>query len=323
VKRRTFVISGGALAALFACHAYSQGAGLPQRIGFLSLKSDSSLLGEFQTTMKSLGYVEGRDILIDVRSAEDRVERLPALAAELLVLKPTVIVTQGSPAVTACQKATSAVPIVFASAADPVGQGFVQSLRRPGGNITGVAWNAEASQKIYEVVKAALPATTRIATLVNTQNPAQRTYLADVPIMSTALGFQSILVHATKEAELQSAFEHAVKAKAQAVVVPPLAPFVSLRGRIVDLQNRYRMPTFHTMREMVQAGGVASYHFPMEENFRRAAALVDKILKGGSPAEIPVELPTKYEITVNLKAANALGIAVPQSLLVRANEVIE
>jgi putative ABC transport system substrate-binding protein len=246
-----------------------------------------------------------------------------ALVAELLSLNPAVIVTNGSPGVVACQQATSTVPIVFATAGDVVGQGFVQSLRRPGGNITGVAFNEDINKKIYEVVRDILPTASRIAMLVNIKNPAQKHHLDDVPIMSKALRFQSILVHATKEEELESAFEHAVKVKAQALVVATLASFTALRERIVELQKKYRIPTFSGSREAVQAGGVASYSFPREENYRRAAALVDKILKGANPAEIPVELPTKYEVAVNLKAAKALGITVPPAFLVRANWVID
>lgn len=325
-NRRKLLVALGASALTAPLSSFAQQQGKVRRIGFHSSgspKSHGYLLEEFRTALKSLGYVEGRDMVIDVRWAEDRIERLPALVAELLSLKPAVIVTHGSAGVVACQKATSTVPIVFASAGDPVGQGFIQSFRRPGGNITGVAFNEEINKKIYEVVKGVLPAATRIATLVNIKNPAQKHHLDDVPVMSKALGFQSILVHATKAEELESAFEHAVKAKAHAVVVAAVAPFIGLRERIVELQNKYRMPTFHGNREAVQAGGVASYSFPSEENYRRAAALVDKILKGGNPAEIPVELPMKYEIAVNLKAAKVLGIAVPPSFLVRANLVIE
>ncbi|MEI6720064.1 MAG: ABC transporter substrate-binding protein [Betaproteobacteria bacterium] len=324
--RRKLVLAfgAGALAAPFG--SFAQPPVKIRRIGFHSAstpKAYDHLLKEFRMGLASLGYVEGRDIVIDVRWAENQIERLPALAAELLALGPAVIVTHGSAGVVACQKATSTVPIVFASAGDPVGQGFVQSYRRPGGNITGVAFNEEINKKLYEVVKGVLPAATRIATLVNIKNPAQKHHLDDVKMLSKALHFQSILVHATKEEELESAFKHAVKAKAHAVVVGPLAPFTGLRDQIAELQNKYRVPTFHGIREAVQAGGIASYSFPFEENFRRAAGQVDKILKGVSPAEIPVELPTKYEIAVNLKAAKALDITVPPSFLLRANLVIE
>ncbi len=326
MNRRTFLVAFTALATRFARRAQAQGGTAPRRIGMLMHGSPDAynhLVEEFRTALKSLGYVEARDIVLDIRWAENRIERLPELAADLLSLKPAVIVTHGSPGVAACQKATTTVPIVFAAAGDPVRQGFVQSYRHPGGNITGVAFNEEINKKIYEVVKEILPHASRIATLVNVKNQAQRHHLEDVPEMAKALRFQSILVHATQEEELDAAFRQAVQSRANAMVVAALAPFTGLRSRIVELQNEYRMPTFHGIREAVEAGGVASYSFPHEENFRRAAAIVDKILKGQSPAEIPVEIPTHYEIAVNLKAAKTLGLTIPQSLLVRADEVIQ
>ncbi|MBL8376553.1 MAG: ABC transporter substrate-binding protein [Burkholderiales bacterium] len=325
-SRRKLALAFGAGALAVPIWSFAQQPVNIRRIGFLSSSTPRAydhLLKEFRMGLTSLGYAEGRDIVIDVRWAENQIERLPALAAELLALGPTVIVTHGSPGVAASQNATSTVPIVFASAGDPVGQGFLQSYRRPGGNITGVAFNEEINKKLYEVVKGVLPAATRIATLVNPKNPAQKHHLDDLQMLSKALHFQSILVHATKEEEIETAFKQAVAAKAQAVVVPPLAPFIGLRDHVAELQNKYRVPTFHGMREVVQAGGIASYSFPFEENFRRAAAQVDKILKGMSPAEIPVELPMKYEIAVNLKAAKALNITVPTTFLLRAHLVIE
>jgi putative ABC transport system substrate-binding protein len=326
MNRRTFIATSAVLVTLLAGRVHAQGDTAPRHIGIHSYGTPAAfnhLVEEFRTTLKSLGYVEGRDIVLDIRWAENRIERLPELAAELLALKPAVLVTYTSPGVAACQKATTTVPIVFAAAGDTVRQGFVQSIRRPGGNITGVVFNDEITKKLYEVVKEVLPHASHIATLVNVKNQAQQHHMEDLPEMAKALHFQSILVHATQEAELEAAFKQAVQARAQAMVVSTIAPFTGLRSRIVELQNAYRMPTFHGMREAVQAGGIASYSFPFEENFRRAAAIVDKILKGQSPAEIPVEIPTHYEIAVNLKAAKALGIAVPPSFLLRANEVIE
>jgi putative ABC transport system substrate-binding protein len=326
MNRRTFITTSTTLAVLLACRAHAQGSTAPRHIGMHLHGTPAAynhLVEEFRTTLKALGYVEGRDIVLDLRWAEDRIERLPELAAELLALKPAVLVTHGSPGVAACQQATTTVPIVFWSAGDPVRQGFVQSFRRPGGNITGVAYNEEINKKIYEVVKQVLPHASRIATLVNVKNQAQQHHLDDLPEMAKALQFQSILVHATQESELDAAFKQAVQVRAQAMVVSTVAPFTGLRAPIVTLQNTYRMPTFTGLREATQAGGIASYSFPFEENARRAAAIVDKILKGKTPAEIPVEIPTHYEIAVNLRAAKALGITVPRSFLLRAHEVIE
>jgi putative ABC transport system substrate-binding protein len=326
MKRRTFVLVSGALAALTASRAWPQLKNPPRRIGILSsssAKSSGHLTDAFKASMKSLGYVDGRDVVIDVRWGDAKLERLPELAAALVALKPDVIVTSGTPGVVACRKATSTIPIVFASLGDPVGQGFIKSFSRPGGNLTGIAFNEEINKKQYEMVKEVLPKATRIATMVNTENPAQKHHLDDVPLMSKALGFESIIVHATKEAELASAFEQAIKAKADAMVVSSLAPFTALRTQIVKLQNKHRLPSFIGNEAWVPVGGLASYSFPSTENWARAAVLVDKILKGGNPAEIPVKIPTKYEVAINLRAAKALGITVPQSFLVRANKVIE
>jgi putative ABC transport system substrate-binding protein len=324
--RRQVINALGAYALVAPFDSFAQQQGHVWRIGIHASASPNSsgyLLKEFRTTLTSLGYVEGRNIVMDVRWAENRLERLPALAAELVSLNPAVIVTAGSAGVAACQKATSTVPIVFASAGDPIGQGFITSYRRPGGNITGVAFNEEINKKQYEIVKEVLPAAARIATLVNVKNPAQKHHLDDVPQVAKALSFESILVHATKEEELESAFQHAVKAKANALVIASLSPFGGLRARIVELQYKYRLPSFTGSAMWVPAGGLASYYFPSTENWRRAAVLVDKILKGGNPAEIPVEIPTKYEVAINLKTATALGITIPQSMLVRADRIIE
>lgn len=327
-KRRKLVLALGAsgFAAAITPGAMAQTAGSPRRIGILSgasMESAGHFVEAFHAALKSLGFAVGRDVVIDIRWADNKTERLPALVQDLLSYKPSVIVTHGSAGVVACQKATSTVPIVFATAGDPVGQGFIQSYRHPGGNITGIAFNEEINKKQYEIVKAALPAASRIATLVNVKNPAQKHHLEDIPLMSKALHFESFLVHATKEDELEAAFQGAVKTKAQALVISPLAPFSGLEKRLIELQFRFKLPSFTGSQDWVPAGGLASYSFPTIENWRRAAALVDKILKGGSPAEIPVEIPTKYEVAINLQTAKTLGIKVPQGILVQATRVIE
>jgi putative ABC transport system substrate-binding protein len=288
-----------------------------------SQKSSGYLFEELRTGLKALGYVEGQTIILDARWAENKLERLPALVGELLSGKVDVLVTSGSPGVMACRKATSTVPIVFVSLGDPINQGFIESYRHPGGNLTGVSWNEEINKKQYEIVKAILPKATRIATLVNVNNPAQKHHLEDLPVMSKALHFKHIIAHATNEEELEFAFLEAKKAKANAVVETGIAPFASLHMRIIELQNKYRLPTFHSNSKGVKDGGLASYSFPMEENFRRGATFVDKILKGTKPGEIPVEIPMKYEIAINLKTAKALGIRIPDTFLARVNLVIE
>ena len=325
-RRMVMALGASALTTAITPSAMAQTTGVPRRIAILSgasVESAGHFIDAFRAALKSLGYSEGRDIVIDIRWAENKLERLPALIQDLLSYKPSIVVTHGSAGVVACQKATSTVPIVFATAGDPVGQGFIQSYRHPGGNITGVAFNEEINKKQYEIVKAALPAASRIATLVNVNNPAQKHHLDDIPRMAKALHFDSILVHATKEEELEAAFQAALKAKAHALIVSPLAPFSGLEKRLIELQFKFRMPSFTGSQDWVPAGGLASYSFPTIENWRRVAALADKILKGASPAEIPVEIPTKYEVAINLQTAKTLGLKIPQGILVRATKVIE
>ena len=326
MKRRAFLSMGGALIALVASRSMAEETKAPRRIGVLLSGTPGSagkLVDEFRLQLRSFGYLEGRDVVIDVRWAESKLERLAPLAAELLSSGLAVILTSGSAAVAACQHATSTVPIVFASAGDPIGQGFVKSYSHPGGNITGVAFNEEINKKIYELVRSVLPKASRIAILVNENNPAQEHHLADVPTMARALHFEPVLVHATQEQELEAAIEQALKARAHALVVTPLAPFTGLYPRLIALQHKHRIPMFSGYSTFVPAGGLAAYYFPIEENWHRAAALVDKILKGANPADIPVERPMRYEIAINLKAAKSLGIPIPQSVLFRAGKVIE
>jgi putative ABC transport system substrate-binding protein len=326
MKRRAFVAAAGGLAASVALRAGAQGAKPLPRVSFVSHSSPKAfghLLQEFRAELRTLGYVEGRDLILDLWWAEDRLDRLPALIGEALSARPAVIVTHGSPSVAALQKGTSTVPIVFASAGDPVGQGFVKTFRRPGANITGIAFNDEITPKVFELVKMVMPGVSRIGGLMNPDNPAAKLDVGRLPSIAKALGFQHLLLNATAREGLEPAFIEAVKAKMEAIVVGPHAPLSpGLHPPLIELQFKYRLPTFYGLREGVNAGGLASYSFPLEENFRRAAALVDQILKGRSPAEIPVEIPTKYEIAINLKTAQALGIKVPDAALVRAHKVI-
>lgn len=325
MKRRAFVTAGGALAATLASRVLAQGGKPVRRVSFLSHSSPKAwghLLEEFRAGLRSLGYVEGRDVILDVWWAENRLDRIPGLIAEALASKPVVIVTHGSPNVAALQKATRTVPIVFAAAGDPVGQGFVKSYPRPGANITGIAFNDDVNLKVYELVRIVMPKVSRIATLVNPDNPAWRQYPNIVPSTAKALGFQPLMLKATTAEGLEPAFIAALKAKMQALVVSALAPFIGLHPLLVELQFKHRLPTFHTIHEATAAGGLASFSFPQEQSYRRAAALVDQILKGRSPAEIPVEIPTTYEIHINLKTAQTLGIKVPEAALLRAHKVI-
>ena len=326
MRRRAFVAAAGGLAASVALRATGQGAKPVPRVSFVSHSSPKAfghLLQEFREGLRALSYIDGRDLVLDLWWAENRLDRIPALIAEALSTRPAVIVTHGSHSVAALQKATRTVPIVFASAGDPVGQGFVESFRRPGANITGIAFNDEITLKVFELVKIVMPGVSRIGGLINPDNPASKLDVGRLPSIAKALDFQPLLLKATSEKALEPAFIEAAKAKMQALVVGPHAPLSpGLHSPLIELQFKHRLPTFYGLREGADAGGLAAYSFPLEENFRRAAALVDQILKGRSPAEIPVEIPTKYEIAINLKTAQALGIKVPEAALLRAHKVI-
>jgi putative tryptophan/tyrosine transport system substrate-binding protein len=318
MDRRTFVAAAAALP--FAAFAQSE----RPRISFVSTTSPNTyghLVEEFRLGLREHGYVEGSNLSLDLWWAHNRLERVPALVAELLTTKPAVIVTHGSFTLSALQKATT-LPIVFTSAGDPVGQGFVKTFRQPGGNITGVAFNDEINSKVYELAKIVMPQATRMATLINPDNPGKRHRLRVLPANAKALKFDSLVVNARSLEDLEPAFVEAVGARMHAMIVSSLAPFPGLRADIALLQFKYRLPAFFSMREGTEAGGLASYSFPTEESFRRAAAIVYQILKGRSPADIPVEIPTKYEIAINIKTAKALGLKVPEAALVRAHKVI-
>jgi putative ABC transport system substrate-binding protein len=326
MRRRIFIAGSGGLAVVIACGALAQGGKPLPRVSFLSHSSPKAwghLLQEFRNGLRDLGYVEGRDLILDTWWAEDRLDRIPELVAATLKSGPAVIVTHGSPNVAALQKATSTVPIVFAAAGDPVGQGFVQSYRRPGGNITGVAVNNDVNVKIVELVKIVMPSVSRVGVLINPQLKDQRGQLTDIlPSAAKPLGLQPLVLTASAKEGLEPAFTEAVRAKMQAIVVAINAPFVGLLPELVALQFKHRLPTFYGIPEGPDAGGLASYGSPQEESYRRAAALVVQILKGRSPAELPVEIPSNYEITINLKTAEKLGIKVPETALLRAQKVI-
>ena len=324
MKRRTFVGAAGGLAALAALRVAAQGA-QPPRVSIVSHSSEKAyghLLQEFRAGFRSLSYVEGRDLILDVLWAEDRIERLPSLFTAALNTKPAVIVTHGSANVAAAQKATRTVPVVFASVGDPVGQGFIKSYGRPGGNITGVAFNDDVTPKVFELAKLIMPEVSRIGSLMNPDNPASKVDGARLAEIDKKLGIQTLLLEATNRESLEPAFVAALKAKMQAIVVGSHAPLTGLHASMVELQFKHALPTLYGLREGVNAGGLAGYSFPLEENYRRAAALVVQILKGGNPAEMPVEIPTRYDIAINMKTAEAMGIKVPESVLMRAHSVI-
>src|SRR5260221_2895435 len=260
MRRRVFIGSVGGLAASLAFPATGQGVRPLPHVSFLSHSSPEewgSRLAEFRAELRALGYAEGRDVIVEVWGAENRLERLPALIAEILNSKPAVIVTHGSPNVATLQKPTSTVPIVFAAAADPVGQGFIKSYRRPGGNITGIMF-ANTDIKVLELVKIVMPGVSRIGVMLNPDLPASNSWIDILPSSGKALGLQSRVVKATSREGVGPAFIEALKAKVQALIVAPMAPFVGLHALLVELQFKHRLPTFYAVGEAADAGGLAS-----------------------------------------------------------------
>src|SRR5215831_10903617 len=317
--------------ALFAAPlaAEAQQAGKMPRIGLLSLTSPSDrppLLDAFRQSLRELGWVEGQNIVIDYRYAEGRVDRLPDLAAELVRLKVDLIVASaGTQVATAAKNATETIPIVMIFVRDPVGAGLIASLARPGANVTGTSGSAglEWVAKQLELLKETVPKIRRVAILSNPDNAYHRLAIREVNVASRSLGVQLQLLEARSPNEFDAAFAAMAKQGAEALVVVSDAIFSSHRTRLADLAARSRLPAAYGVRESVEAGGLMSYGPSILDSYRRAATYVDQILKGTKPAELPVEQPTKYELVINMKTAKALGLTIPQSVLLRADEIIE
>ena len=296
------------------------------RIGFLSAVSASSQvprLAAFRDGLRELGYVEGKNILIEWRSAEGKLERLRALAAELVGLKLDVIVSAG-PAVTRFAKdATATIPIVMTFDDDPVGNGFVGSLARPGGNITGLSSHSpEISGKQLELLWGIVPKLSRVAVLGTSTNPGNTQALRETKVATEALKVQLQYLEVQDPNHIEAAFRAASAGRADAVLVLPGAIFSSHRRQIVDLAVKSRLPAIHARPEDVEAGGLMTYGTSIPDLDRRAATYVDKILKGAKPADLPVEQPTKFEFIINLKTAKQIGLTIPPNVLARADRVI-
>jgi len=297
------------------------------RIGYLSpgfSPSRLSTLEALRQGLRDLGWVEGENLTIEYRVAEGEVERLPALAAELVHLPVEVIVAGGSAAIHAAQHATRTIPIVMATANEPVGEGFVVGVARPGGNITGMSnLAAELPGKRLEILKETVPQSTRIAVLANPANASHASDLHHVNEAARALGLSLHIVEVRRAEELESAFAAMTRAGADALMVLSDSILLSqLPGRIADLAATHRLPAIYVRRVYVDAGGLMSYGPSLPDLYRRAATYVDKILKGAKPADLPVEQPMKFELVLNLKTAQALGLTIPPTLLFQADEVI-
>jgi putative ABC transport system substrate-binding protein len=293
------------------------------RIGFLG--DVPSFIDEaFRQGLRELGYVEGQNIAIEHRAPDWKYERLPALAAELVRLKVDVIVAASPPATKAAQQATSTIPIVFTVSGDPVAEGFVASLARPGGNLTGLATiSPELVGKQLEMLKAVAPKVSRVAVLQNPDQPshARAVQLAEEP--ARAHGVQLQVVKARTPSEIDAALAAMRSQRAGGLLVMRDAVFRAQRAQIVGLAAKSRLPAVYGLREEAEAGGLMAYGSSVPQLFRRAATYVDKILKGAKPADLPVEQPTKFELVINMKTAKRLGLTVPQSLLLQADLVIE
>ena len=298
---------------------HTQPAGI-RIIGILGISNLEPALGYMREGLRELGYIEGKNIVIEVRSAADRPGALPATAAELVALKPDVIVAFLTPAVQAAMKATSSIPIVMGSSGDPVATGLIKSLARPGGNVTGVASaTAMLAGKLLELVREIRPTTRNVAVLANAADPFAPTLVGQIEAAGKILGIAVRTVSVRGKEEYDAEFTKWAAARVDGVIVQPSLP----RPRAIELALKHKFITVSPSGPFVEAGGLLSYSPSVKERSRAAAVYVDKILKGARPADLPVEQPTVFELIVNLKTAKAIGVKIPQSILLRADQVIE
>jgi len=328
VKRREFIAGLGGAAAMWPLATRAQQPDKIYRLGQLhagTVASRAPMLASFVQGMRELGYVEGRNLLVARRYADGRFERLPALAQELLAWRPDALLVSTTPGNIAARAATSTVPIIMVSVADPIGVGLIASLAQPGGNITGVTnIGAELAGKRIEILKEIVPTASKIAVFINPNDQNAALQMDSAKPAADKLGVQlEPIVQVRSGADLKGAFEAALRARADAAVrmLDPVA--TELRNQTVQLAAEYRLPVIYPFREDVAAGGLASYGPNLPGQYRQAATFVHKIFNGAKPADLPVEQPTKFDLGINLKAAKALGITVPATLLARADEVIE
>jgi putative tryptophan/tyrosine transport system substrate-binding protein len=322
MKRREFIAG---TAALLVCPRRSRAQGSPRRIGSLGGFQNLPIGKVFHEGLRDHGWIEGKNLIIDYRYFEGHAERIPALAAELVALKPDLLIGSNPQAAVALKSATATIPIVFVAVPDPVGLGLVQSLSRPGGNITGFTDLVPGDwiTKRVELLRELIPNASKIAILVNPGNPIHKLRLLDeVPQAARNLGLALPIVEATTAEELDGAFASAAAQHADGIVIfgDPLT--FQHAPRIIALAAKHHLPASYHVRQFAN-GGLIVYGPDFADLFRRASGYVDKILKGTKPSDLPVEQPTKFELVINMKTAKALGLTVPPSLLIRADEVIE
>jgi putative ABC transport system substrate-binding protein len=321
-RREIITLIGGAAvmpAVLWPRAATAQPA-KTVRIGILNLANPEPLGSLLREALRDLGYREGQNLQFEFRSAKEDSALLPGLAAELVGLKVDVVVAYPSPAVAAVKQATREIPIVMLAAGDPVATGLVVSLARPGGNITGTSsTTAEIGSKTLEVIRDIIPSVRRVAVLANATDPFTKSFLEQIRLGGQTLRLDIATMMITGPGELDAAFATIKKDATDAVIVQPSLP----RMRVADLALKHRVPAIAPTGAFAAVGGLAGYSASQSEMARRTAAIIDKILKGSKPADLPVEQPTKFELVINLKTAKAIGVNVPSTLLNRADEVIE
>jgi ABC-type uncharacterized transport system substrate-binding protein len=307
--------------------AQAQEAEIISRIGFLSATPLSAIparVDAFRLGLRELGHVEGKNILIEFRDGEGTPGRLPAHAAELVRLKVDVIVTGGPTVTRAAKEATLTIPIVMAQDIDPVGSGFIASLSRPGGNITGLsALNSELTGKQLELLKESIPKLARVAVLGTSKTPGYAQSVKETQDAAGILGVQVKYLDVLRPGDFESAFQDAAKARADGLLVLASPLINSQRERVLQLAAKSRLPAIYARSEFVEKGGLMTYGVNIDDLFRRAAIYVDKILKGAKPADLPVEQPTKFELLINRKTAKQIGVAIPPNVLARADRVIK
>ena len=327
MKRKMTVLTLCAMFLALCSSAEAQQQTKVAKIGFLGVRSASRQAPgaeAFRRELLKLGYIEGKNITFEYRDTEGKLDRLSVVADELVRLGVDVLVTAGTPAALALQNATRTIPIVFTSVGDPVAAGLVDSLARPGGNITGFTEiSAVLAGKRLELLKETIPKLSRVAVLWNPRNPGNAQQWKESQLAARELGLQLHSLEVSSADKYESAFKEAVKARSAALAVAQDSLFNVNEKLIAELAIKNRLPSIYTRREFVESGGLMSYGNDRAEPYRRAALIVDKILKGAKPADLPVEQPTKFELVINLKTAKALGLTIPPVVLMRAEKVIK
>jgi putative ABC transport system substrate-binding protein len=326
MRRREFVmLFGGAAAVLFSFAARAQAQAKVWRIGLLETTAAEHNVANVQALMQALrdqGYVEGRNLVVEYRSADGRAERFPDLASELVRLKVDIIVARGTPAALAANKTGASIPVVVTATAEPFT--FVKSIARPGGNVTGLSsLVADLYAKRIELLKELLPQLARFGIMTNRSNPNTGRIYEEADKAARSLGLELQILDVRKSEDIEPAFDRASRTQVQGLTVGIDTVTQANAGQIAQLAAKYRLPAVYASREFVEAGGLIAYGVHYPDLYRRAATYIDKILKGTKPAELPIEQPTKFELIINAKAAKALGLAVPPTMLARADEVIE